>query len=109
MIFEGNARERFDHVILDTDANTALPILERSASDVERETLKHFHTTENVCVLHSDESVSISAQFQNSTSHKDMTALSPSPSLIQMASSSQASLRTRLLELSYAERPRTTS
>lgn len=50
--------EVFDHVILAVPANGALTILEESATAMEREILGQFKTSESVCVLHSDMSVS---------------------------------------------------
>ena len=47
----------FDHVVLAVHANEALRILGKGATTMEREILGHFHTSENVCVLHSDMSV----------------------------------------------------
>lgn len=53
------SREEFDHVILAVHANQALKALGKSATASEKDILSNFHTTRNVCVLHSDESVSL--------------------------------------------------
>lgn len=50
--------EDFDHVVLAVHANQALTILGEGASSTEREILRQFHTSSNVCVLHNDMSVS---------------------------------------------------
>ena len=51
--------DEFDHVVLAVHANQALTTLGESASLMEREVLKHFRTSTNTCVLHSDMSVSL--------------------------------------------------
>lgn len=48
----------FDHVVLAVHANEALTILGQGATTMERDILRHFHTSENICLLHSDMSVS---------------------------------------------------
>lgn len=52
------SREEFDHVVLAVHANQALRVLGQNATKTEKDILSNFHTTRNVCVLHSDESVS---------------------------------------------------
>ena len=52
--------ETFDHVVFAVHANQALAILGQGVTPMEYEILKHFRTSENVCVLHSD----ISVRFQ---------------------------------------------
>ena len=58
MGFADGTTETFDHVVLSVHANQALRLLGECASDAERDVLKHFYTTKNTCIIHSDESVS---------------------------------------------------
>ena len=51
--------DMFDHVILAVHANQALRTLGESATPAEKETLKHFRTSRNVCALHSDLAVGV--------------------------------------------------
>ena len=55
---DGQQLESFHHVVLAVHANLGLKILGESTTTSEQSTLQHFLTTENVCYLHSDESVS---------------------------------------------------
>ena len=50
--------ETFDHVVLCVHAKQALQTLANNATWAERDILPYFRTTKNICVLHSDESVS---------------------------------------------------
>ena len=50
--------EMFDHVVLATGARESVGILGKSATAREKNVLKKFDTTQNLCVLHSDISVS---------------------------------------------------
>ena len=47
----------FDHVVLAVHANDALKILGEGATTMEQDILRHFDTSENICVVHSDMSV----------------------------------------------------
>ena len=58
LTFADDVVETFDHVVLSVHANQALRLLGECATKSEREILPHFRTTRNVCILHSDESVS---------------------------------------------------
>ena len=49
--------EKFDHVVFAVHANQALSILGEGVTPTEYEILRHFRTSENVCILHSDMSV----------------------------------------------------
>ena len=47
----------FDHVVFAVHANDALKILGEGATTMEQDILRHFDTSENICVVHSDMSV----------------------------------------------------
>lgn len=52
-------RKTYDHVVLAVHANQALRLLGDQASSLERKVLGSFKTSENICYLHSDTSVSL--------------------------------------------------
>lgn len=58
--FEDGGEDEFDHVVLACHGDQALEIIRGSATQEEVDVLKHFTTTENTAVLHSDLSVSFS-------------------------------------------------
>jgi len=58
--FEDGGEDDFDHVVLACHGDQALDIIRGSATREEMDVLKHFTTTENIAVLHSDLSVSSS-------------------------------------------------
>lgn len=51
-------RKTYDHVVLAVHACQALRLLGDQASSLERKVLGSFKTSENICYLHSDTSVS---------------------------------------------------
>ena len=52
--------ENFDHVFLAIHANQALNLLGENATPLESSILRHFKTSRNICVVHSDMSVGFS-------------------------------------------------
>ncbi|KAK7952241.1 amine oxidase [Apiospora aurea] len=55
--FEDHAPRVYDHVVLAVHAAQALALLGDNATALEYTMLNSFHTTENICYLHSDTSV----------------------------------------------------
>ncbi|KAM3084616.1 Cytochrome c oxidase assembly protein cox11, mitochondrial, variant 2 [Clarireedia jacksonii] len=57
LLTNDGSTEVFDHVVLAVHANQALQILGDGATPNEKEILRHFKTTRNICYLHSDETL----------------------------------------------------
>ena len=57
-ISHGGGKTQFDHVVLAVHANQALTILGDEATMLEQSILSKFHTSSNICILHSDTSAS---------------------------------------------------
>ncbi|EGS23204.1 uncharacterized protein CTHT_0008670 [Thermochaetoides thermophila DSM 1495] len=71
--------EVFDHVILATHGDQAYQIIRDSATDEEHEILRHFLTSKNVAVLHSD--ISLMPTSRKAWSAWNYLAKSSSPNL----------------------------
>lgn len=54
--FEGRPAQRFDHVVIATNGDQVLPLLEKP-TETEREILGQFRTSRNEVVLHTDENL----------------------------------------------------
>jgi uncharacterized protein len=52
----GRPDQRFDHVVLATNGDRVLPLL-ADATDTERDVLRHFQTSRNEVVLHTDDAL----------------------------------------------------
>ncbi|MCJ1440003.1 MAG: hypothetical protein MMC23_000485 [Stictis urceolatum] len=55
--FPNGSSQTFDHIVLAVHANQALRLLGNTATAQESDILQHFRTQENICILHSDESL----------------------------------------------------
>jgi predicted NAD/FAD-binding protein len=53
---DGRPSSRFDHAVFATNGDRVLPLFE-NPSHAERDVLRHFHTTENNVVLHTDDAL----------------------------------------------------
>lgn len=69
---DGRPTQTYDHVVLAVHANQALSLLGDGASSLEQAVLGSFHTSKNVCVLHSDTSVSCTALHLKKHSSKPL-------------------------------------
>ena len=74
----GGLVEEYDHVVLAVHANQALDILGEDATIVERDVLSAFKTSRNICVLHSDTTVSSLFTLKSLADHYKLLPKRPS-------------------------------
>ncbi len=68
LVMADGSIENFDHVFLAIHADQALNLLGDNATPMESNILRHFKTSRNVCVVHSDMSVGFSYSYPANSS-----------------------------------------